>query len=268
MSPNTDDRSTSTGSSTPTTVLGEDTLFISKPQSVAPTFREWRQSVRIEVAPDSPRTIEQLYEDIFILEELALVNEQGIVSRFGKVACINVFYEIDGVRFRLKEERNRLNPGRTFEEFVGGAEDAVSPSPWRPAQFSLSERMKITGEDPVDAALRALHEELFDTALQSAAPGAFADIDETLRNCLHPLREGPARSCKEPYETGNSYQGIPFICEEHQFEITFGAGRNVPIEVKDGRPQPLYEYIPEEGFVNVYRWEKVHHLRLMQNAIM
>jgi hypothetical protein len=224
-------------------------------QSQVPTFDAWKSSLRIELHPDSPRSLQQLYRDIFVSQEVSLVEDAGRVTRFGKVACIDVYFSAEDVRYKLQEERNKLRPGKSFQDVLSGDPDALEPSAPRPAWNSLSERMKLDGETPVDAAVRALHEELF-TSGNVVVSDTVPQLGATLRSHLKPAVEFTKRVERAADAPGNSYRGIPSVLVQYNFEITFVAGMQVPIKVIDGVPQPLYEHVTGKPYVNIFRWQK------------
>lgn len=220
-----------------------------------PGFAQWCDSLKFSLDPGSPRDISQLYRDIFELNEVCLLEINGVTCRYGQGAYVDVYFEHQNKRFKLREERYTLNPGRTIEEFLSGDTSVVSSSHNRPQPHSIGERIKLIAEEPREAAMRALVEELFSS--QASNPDVQAKIMDVLSANLLPLTTEPERLVREPDFFGNSYQGLPSILDLHLFEITFNDSMQLPIEIKSGEPQLLYEYIPEEGYLNIFRWDRV-----------
>jgi hypothetical protein len=218
-----------------------------------PTFSEWISIAKIQLAPDSPRTLEQLYDDIFYKQEVSIITEDGEVKRYGRVATIDVYYKVGEVKYKLHEKRFKLKPGRTLSEFLAGNIDAATSSAARPTKNSISERMKLNGEDPKDATIRALHEELFSSVESSY------DLEILTATILEHLHIGePVKVKRSGDAKGNSYQGIPSILDEYPSEITFTPEMQVPIQIVNGIPQRLYEYDNLKGYINLFEWKVVN----------
>lgn len=231
----------------------------------APSFEDWKKQFPISLRPDSPRSIRQLYEDIYKVGEVALIVENGQLKRFGRVAVMDVFYKDGRQTLKLGESRYKLKPGRTVQEFLEGDKTAVTNSPARPAENSVSERMAIAREEPKDAMVRALVEELFDSRLNGEDDPRRKQIEQTLRRNIRLARGGKAeRKERGAFAFGSSYQGIPSVHEQFDATLTItpGIARELSMDFdKQGRPQPFYEYIPAKGYLNVYEWTPVEQTR-------
>lgn len=199
----------------------------------------------------------QLYHDIFDLNEVDIRKMHGETVRYGRVASLDIFYKSNnGKTYKLREERYKLKPGKTPDDALKGNDmTALEASPWRHAPNSLSERAKITGEDLGDTAIRALHEELFDSAIKDSQK-QFPNLNAMLKD--HLVLKETRELRREAGDPSNSYRGISSIYDEHIYSIEFTPDMDVPISVdSDGVPQRLYESLPEEGYLNFFVWDEV-----------
>lgn len=230
------------------------TQTISTSETELPGFETWKSSLSFTLAPDSPRGLTQLYNDIKRNEVALITLESGETARYGKVAAVDVFYRAaDGKVYKVEEQRYKLNPGRTLDEFLAGDETAAIASSARPALSSLSERINLDGESPEDATIRALKEEIFHEAL-AGREEEFPDMDKTLKE--HVQLGQPKRAIRAKDAIGNSYQGLTSILDEYPSVITFTPDTHVPITTVNDVPQALYEYEHEKGYVNLFVWKE------------
>jgi len=240
---------------------GKTTYFTWReiPREPTPTFDEWIRDTGISLPDESPYNIESFYRAVVEENELRLIRENGELKRYGKVATVDVFYQTeDGKRYKLREVRYRLNQGRNHKEVLAellkGDVRGVTPSPKRRAPNSISERIKLNGEVPEDATIRALHEELFNGVLEDLDASAYSDLDNVLRENL---KFGtPKRTEKAANESNNSYQGVASIYDNYPSTITFTPDMHVPIQIVNGIPQTLFEFA-EGKYLNLYIWEEV-----------
>ena len=226
---------------------------ISLRQSAIPSFSEWCSNLTFQLDPSSPRSLQQLYEDIFVLGEVQLIEESGVIKRYGKGVYIDVFYDSDRALYKLREERFKLLPGRSFEDFLVQPTLVATRSHQRPQPHSLGERVQLELEQPQIAAIRALKEELFGLVGRDE----FSILEHTLTSALEQISVNPTRIERAADFFGNSYRGIPSILDMYIFKITFRAEMLVPIRITDSKPQPLYEYIADKGYVNVFTWDEI-----------
>ncbi|HEX7042257.1 MAG TPA: hypothetical protein VF189_03315, partial [Patescibacteria group bacterium] len=85
------------------------------PPLTSTTFREFRiYARRVGIQLDQgPRSLEQLYEDIYHTGELSIIVENGERKRYGRVAVIDIFYRgKNGKVYTIQEDRFKLLPGR------------------------------------------------------------------------------------------------------------------------------------------------------------
>jgi hypothetical protein len=169
---------------------------------------------------------------------------------------IDVFYEAqNGKKYKLHEKRYKLQEGKTLDDFLVGDATAAIPSPARPSRYSLSERMKLVGETALEASVRAIKDEPFGAIDLEGFPNW---RETTLENMV--LSE-PAVRNRLPQDPGNSYKGLASRLEEVCANVTFKHGMQVPIAVDNlGRPQRLYEYVADKGYVNLFEWEEIAEL--------
>ncbi|NTU46967.1 hypothetical protein HGA88_05060 [Candidatus Roizmanbacteria bacterium] len=217
-----------------------------------PSYEEWSRLYPLQLAPDSPRNLKQLYEDIYKLQELRLIAVYGVLKLWGKAVILDVYYEGER-KYKLHETRLTLLSGKTIEDYLNGDKTAVTPSAPRPTTHSLSERMRLEGEEPRQAMIRGIREELFTYGTKGCLPDSY--LETVLENQLthiqhHHLERGPNAA-------GKSYAGIPSVHDWYCASITFTPEMRLPIDEIDGVPQPLYEYIPERGYLNVFKWEEL-----------
>lgn len=221
-----------------------------------PTFEEWLAGEAAEIVLDvnSPRNLRQLYEDIYLLGEASIARgPSGEVVRHGKAVMIDVIYQDqNGKKYKLHEKRHKLQDGKTLEDFLMGDRDAGIPSPARPSRYSLSERMKLDGETAQEASIRAIEEELFASADLNAYPNWKQIVLDNLE-----LSE-PTVRYRLPKDLGNSYRGLASSLEEVHGQITFRADMEIPIaRDESGKPQRLYEFVAEKGYVNLFEWNEI-----------
>jgi hypothetical protein len=182
----------------------------------------------------------------------------GELRRLCVVPTVNVFFEIAGKKFQIEETRTTVkNPeriGDVLKEVKRGDMDGVEIELPRNNSHSISERAKLNGEKRKNATIRTVMEELFALKLSEIGEDKYPDIEKTIGDLLH--LEEPAIYKREADEAGNSFQGLPVTYFLWPASITFTPETDVPIDVVDGKPQPLYEM--EEGrYIHVYKWVPV-----------
>lgn len=206
----------------------------------------------VHLQSDSPRTLEQLQHDIQ-RGETRLVFIHGEVIRQVKVAAINVFYRTrDGRRYQLFEERYTLRPGKSLDDFKRNPEEAAQPSHPRRHIASVTERM-VWGKTPREEAARGVFEEMF--AHQMPSVEEQAAIMRLIASRLHvaSVFRLDERAADDP---SASYRGLPTQLFIYDGTITFDHN-DVCIPQENGEPPSLFEYLPEQGYVNVFRWKSV-----------
>lgn len=89
------------------------------------------------------KTTNHLLDEI-LTHECTIIDQQGYLIRYIEFVGINVFYEKNGTKYHLKEEKQIFRDGRERR---------------RKMQSSVSEKMKF-GEDSGSSAIRGVSEEL------------------------------------------------------------------------------------------------------------
>lgn len=147
--------------------------------------------------------------------------------------------------------RYTLNDGFTFEQLRAGVAGAARLSLNRKSPFSVTERLKLERETPVDGMVRALMQELFST---DEIHKDYPETEKVIRSNL--TYRGFYEKNREAFEENHSYQGLRSVLTMNLGEIIFTPEMPVPIKVdENSTPQSLFEYIHQHGFVNVFSWE-------------
>jgi hypothetical protein len=219
-------------------------------------YEAWKAAVGDSLGLQDPHKLPKLFAAIQA-GELSIQTRNGEKVRYGKIVSIDVFYQAtDGRTYMLEEDRYSLKPQRTLEEGLNDP-DARIPSPSRPAPNSMSERLKIVGEEPIDGAIRGLHEEVFETAIE-ASGREYPELDALLREQL--VEQVSRELVTGSDEPGNSFKGLKSIYDETIYSITFTPDMDLPFTLDaDGKPQRLYEYVEEgeDRYLNFFEWHAV-----------
>lgn len=158
----------------------------------------------------SAKTVANLLKEIREGESQVTFEAENGVRREVRVAWVDVlFLDTDGAIYQLVEDRQEYRDGRKRI---------------RQLPSSLGEKFKA-GEDPEAAAVRALHEELGITTLQS----------------LHAI------GCEAELFTPDSYPGLATNYETHSFVAVLNAG--------DFNPTGYIETQADK--TNYYVWEVI-----------
>lgn len=219
-------------------------------------YDAWKASVGDALGLQDPKRLPKLFAGIEA-GELSIQTRGGEKVRYGKLVSIDVFYQTDnGKKYMLKEDRYSLKPGKTLEEGLDDP-DARIPSPYRPAPNSISERLKVTGEEPIDGAIRGLHEEIFDSAIE-ASEREYPHLDQLLRDQL--VEKESRELVTGPDAPGNSFKGLTSVYDETIYGITFTPDMDLPFVLDaEGKPQRLHEYVEEgeDRFLNLFEWKEI-----------
>ena len=156
------------------------------------------------------KTLAHLHKEIMEGESTVNLTENGVERRVG-VAGVDVLYDDQaGNTFRLVEDRQEFSDGRVRR---------------RQEETSLSEKLKV-GEDPEEAAKRALAEEI-----------GVANIDS-----FHVLGH------KEVERTSDSYPGLASIYDVYTYAAVLGP--------EDFNSEGYIEEQPDK--INYYIWTVIN----------